>query len=107
MGPKSRYLGPEVPEKTFVWQDPIPAANYQQIEAADIAALKEDIKNSGLSIGQMVSTAWASASTYRNTDKRGGANGGRIYGATKPVGGKPTRAIEGSSQQTRSHSRSF
>ncbi len=79
MGPKSRYLGPEVPEKTFVWQDPIPGANYQQIEAADIAALKEDIKNSGLSIGQMVSTAWASASTYRNTDKRGGANGGRIY----------------------------
>ncbi len=78
MGPKSRYLGPEVPEKTFVWQDPIPAANYQQIEAADIAALKEDIKKSGLSIGQMVSTAWASASTYRNTDKRGGANGGRI-----------------------------
>ncbi len=79
MGPKSRYLGPEVPEKTFVWQDPIPAANYQQIEAADIDALKEDIKKSGLSIGQMVSTAWASASTYRNTDKRGGANGGRIY----------------------------
>ena len=78
MGPKLRYLGPEVPEKTFVWQDPIPAANYQQIEAADIAALKEDIKKSGLSIGQMVSTAWASASTYRNTDKRGGANGGRI-----------------------------
>ena len=78
MGPKSRYLGPEVPGKTFVWQDPIPAANYQQIEAADIAALKEDIKKSGLSIGQMVSTAWASASTFRNTDKRGGANGGRI-----------------------------
>ena len=57
---------------------PYSAANYQQIEAADIDALKEDIKNSGLSIGQMVSTAWASASTYRNTDKRGGANGGRI-----------------------------
>ncbi len=78
MGPKSRYLGPEVPEEDFIWQDPLPAAGYEQINADDIALLKEKILASGLSISQMVSTAWASASTFRGSDKRGGANGARI-----------------------------
>lgn len=78
MGPKVRYLGPDVPGEDLVWQDPIPKADYAIIESRDIAQLKEKIANSGLSIPQMVATAWASASTYRGSDHRGGANGGRI-----------------------------
>jgi len=77
MGPISRYLGPEVPKEELIWQDPIPAVNYT-LSDADIASLKKMILDSGLSVSQLVSTAWASASTYRDSDKRGGANGGRI-----------------------------
>jgi catalase-peroxidase len=78
MGPIQRYLGSEVPKVELIWQDPIPVASYKQIDASDIATLKSKIDNSGLSISEMVSTAWASASTYRGSDKRGGANGGRV-----------------------------
>ncbi len=78
MGPKSRYLGPEVPEEDLIWQDPIPAVDYQLIDAADTTALKAKILDSGLTVSQIVSTAWASASTFRGSDKRGGANGARI-----------------------------
>ncbi|KUN16711.1 hydroperoxidase [Streptomyces antibioticus] len=78
MGPKSLYLGPEVPEETLLWQDPLPAAEGEPIDAADVAALKAKLLDSGLTVSQLVSTAWASASTYRNSDKRGGANGARI-----------------------------
>ncbi|MFZ5858639.1 MAG: catalase/peroxidase HPI [Chloroflexota bacterium] len=78
MGPKSRYLGPEVPKEDLIWQDPLPAVNHKLIGAKDIAALKKEILASGLSIPELVSTAWASASTFRGSDKRGGANGARI-----------------------------
>ncbi|MGW1749290.1 catalase/peroxidase HPI [Streptomyces sp. NPDC002092] len=78
MGPKSLYLGPEVPAETLLWQDPLPEAEGEPIDAADVAALKAKLLDSGLSVAQLVSTAWASASTYRNSDKRGGANGARI-----------------------------
>jgi catalase-peroxidase len=78
MGPKVRYLGAEVPAEELIWQDPIPAATSKTIDAEDIAALKTDIAATGLSVSQLVSTAWASASTFRNSDKRGGANGARI-----------------------------
>jgi len=78
MGPKVRYLGPEVPKEDLIWQDPIPAVNHKLIGAKDIAALKNKILASGLSISELVSTAWASASTFRGSDKRGGANGARI-----------------------------
>ncbi len=78
MGPRSRYLGPEVPAEDLIWQDPIPAVDHELIDDADIAALKSRILASGLSISQLVSTAWASASTFRGSDKRGGANGARI-----------------------------
>ncbi|WP_428311096.1 catalase/peroxidase HPI [Hydrocarboniphaga sp.] len=78
MGPRVRYLGPEVPSEELIWQDPIPAVNHPLIAAADIAALKQQIAASGLSVSQLVSTAWASASTFRGSDKRGGANGARI-----------------------------
>jgi catalase-peroxidase len=78
MGPKVRYLGSEVPKEDLVWQDPIPKLNHPVIDARDIAALKASLLSSGLSISELVSTAWASASTYRNSDKRGGANGARI-----------------------------
>jgi catalase-peroxidase len=78
MGPRSRYLGPEVPTEELVWQDPVPAVDHALIDAADIAELKAKILASGLSIPQLVSTAWASASTFRGSDKRGGANGARI-----------------------------
>ena len=78
MGPKVRYLGPEVPAEELIWQDPIPAAAHPLIDATDIAALKAKILASGLSIAGLVSTAWASASTFRGSDKRGGANGARI-----------------------------
>jgi len=78
MGPRARYLGPEVPAEELIWQDPIPAVNHKLIGDKDIAALKRKILASGLSVSQLVSTAWASASTFRGSDKRGGANGARI-----------------------------
>jgi catalase-peroxidase len=78
MGPRSRYLGPEVPAEELIWQDPIPAVDHQLIDAKDIASLKTKILASGLSVSELVSTAWASASTFRGSDKRGGANGARI-----------------------------
>lgn len=78
MGPKALYLGSEVPQEDFIWQDPIPVRDHELINAADIAQLKAEILNTGLSVAELVSTAWASASTFRGSDKRGGANGGRI-----------------------------
>jgi catalase-peroxidase len=78
MGPRSRYLGPEVPAEELIWQDPVPAVDHKLIDAKDIADLKRKILASGLSVSQLVSTAWASASTFRGSDKRGGANGARI-----------------------------
>lgn len=78
MGPVALYLGAEIPSEVQVWQDPIPAVTHELINAADIAILKEQLLNAGLSVSQLVSTAWASASTFRGSDKRGGANGGRI-----------------------------
>lgn len=78
MGPKERYLGPEVPSETLIWQDPVPAVNFKVIDPADVTTLKGHLKQSGLSVSEMVSTAWASASTFRGSDMRGGANGARI-----------------------------
>ena len=78
MGPRVRYLGPEVPVEELIWQDPIPAVDHELIDAQDIAALKAQILAAGLTVSQLVSTAWASASTFRGSDKRGGANGARI-----------------------------
>ncbi|MGD0036461.1 MAG: catalase/peroxidase HPI [Bacteroidota bacterium] len=78
MGPRSRYLGSEVPKEELIWQDPIPKVNHKLIDAKDIASLKRKILSSGLSVSELVSTAWASASTFRGSDKRGGANGARI-----------------------------
>jgi catalase-peroxidase len=78
MGPRARYLGPEVPAEQLLWQDPIPAVNHRLIDAKDVASLKRKILASGLSVSELVSTAWASASTFRGSDKRGGANGARI-----------------------------
>ena len=78
MGPRTRYLGPEVPDEELIWQDPIPAINHDLIDDEDITTLKGEIMASGLSISELVSTAWASASTFRGSDKRGGANGARI-----------------------------
>ena len=78
MGPKTTYLGPEIPAEDFIWQDPIPALDHDLVNAADIAALKKVILNAGLSSSELVSTAWASASTFRVSDRRGGANGARI-----------------------------
>jgi catalase-peroxidase len=78
MGPRARYLGPEVPAEDLIWQDPVPAVDHELVNAADIAALKEAILASGLTIPELVRTAWASASTFRGTDLRGGANGARV-----------------------------
>jgi len=78
MGPRARYLGSEVPEEELVWQDPVPAVDHKLVDAKDIAALKGKVLASGLSVSQLVSTAWASASTFRGSDMRGGANGARI-----------------------------
>ena len=78
MGPLSRYLGPDVPQEVFTWQDPLPAVNHELIDANDIDALKSQISGLGFSVSELVSTAWASASTFRGSDKRGGANGARI-----------------------------
>jgi catalase-peroxidase len=78
MGPIARYLGPLVPKETLIWQDPVPAVDHPLVDEKDIAALKAKILASGLTVPQLVSTAWASASTFRRSDKRGGANGARI-----------------------------
>ncbi|MER6622498.1 catalase/peroxidase HPI [Streptomyces sp. NPDC000931] len=78
MGPKSLYLGPEVPSETLLWQDPLPERTHDLIDAADVAALKEQVLASGLPVSELVSTAWASASSFRGSDKRGGANGARV-----------------------------
>ncbi len=78
MGPRSRYLGPEVPDEELIWQDPVPEVDHELIDDQDIAALKSRVLSAGLSVSQLVSTAWASASTFRGSDKRGGANGARI-----------------------------
>ncbi|MCC7374588.1 MAG: catalase/peroxidase HPI [Verrucomicrobiales bacterium] len=78
MGPRSRYLGPEVPSEELIWQDPVPAVNHPLIDAGDVASLKAKVLASGLSVSELVATAWASASTFRGSDKRGGANGARL-----------------------------
>jgi len=78
MGPRARYLGPEVPKEDLIWQDPVPAVNHKLVDAKDVALLKRKVLASGLSVSDLVSTAWASASTFRGSDKRGGANGARI-----------------------------
>ncbi|MFF0869703.1 catalase/peroxidase HPI [Nonomuraea sp. NPDC003560] len=78
MGPRARYLGPEVPAETLLWQDPLPEVTHELVDAADVAALKEQILATGLSVSELVSTAWASASSFRGSDKRGGADGARI-----------------------------
>src|SRR5215470_349140 len=78
MGPRARYLGPEVPKEELIWQDPIPAVNHKLAGDAEIEALKKKILSSRLTVSELVRTAWASASSFRGTDKRGGANGARI-----------------------------
>ena len=103
MGPITRYLGPEVPKEPQLWQDPVPAVTHELIDAKDIASLKEKILSSGLSVSQLVSTAWASASSFRGTDKRGGASGARIRLAPQkdwavnnpPELAKALKALEG------------
>jgi catalase-peroxidase len=98
MGPRARYLGPEVPKEEFVWQDPIPAVDHPLIDAADIDFLKGKIQASGLQVSEMVSTAWAAASTFRGSDMRGGANGARIrsWRAYKARSTPRSRAASGS-----------
>jgi catalase-peroxidase len=78
MGPRARYLGPEVPKQELIWQDPVPAADYKTIDTKDVATLKAKVLASGLSVSELVGAAWASASTFRGSDKRGGANGARV-----------------------------
>ena len=103
MGPRARYLGPDVPAEELIWQDPIPAVNHPLIDASDIASLKSKILASGLSVSELVSTAWAAASTFRGSDKRGGANGARIrlapqkdWEANRPTQlAKVLKALEG------------
>ena len=91
MGPIARYLGPLVPKETLIWQDPIPAVDHPLIGEQDVAALKAKILASGLSVSQLVSAAWASASTFRGSDKRGGANGARIRLAPRRTGRSTSR----------------
>jgi catalase-peroxidase len=86
MGHKSLYLGSEVPAEDLVWQDPIPAVDHELVDENDIAGLKANIAASGLSVSELVSTAWASASTFRGSDKRGGANGARVRLAPQKTG---------------------
>lgn len=86
MGPRPRYLGPEVPQEELIWQDPIPAVDHPLIDEQDIAALKNAVLASGLPVSALVSTAWASASSFRGSDKRGGANGARIRLAPQKTG---------------------
>ena len=103
MGPRARYLGPEVPEEELIWQDPVPKVDHPLVDANDIAALKAKILGSGLSVAELVSTAWASAATFRGGDKRGGANGARIrlapqkdWAVNQPAQlGKVLKALEG------------
>jgi catalase-peroxidase len=83
MGPRSRYLGPEVPDEELIWQDPVPAVDHPLVDDKDIAALKAKVLDSGLGVSELVSTAWAAASSFRGSDKRGGANGARIRLAPK------------------------
>merc|ERR1712137_715916 len=78
MGPRSRWLGPEIPSETLIWEDPVPTVNHPLVDEKDIAALKKEILGSGIDGTKLISTAWASASTFRGGDKRGGANGARI-----------------------------
>jgi catalase-peroxidase len=93
LGPRSRYLGPEVPAEELIWQDPVPAVDHPLIDAQDIADLKARVLASGLSMSELVTTAWASASTFRGSDKRGGANGARIRLApAEGLGSQPARA---------------
>ena len=107
MGPRARYLGPEVPGEELLWQDPIPAVNHKLVDERDIAALKATILSSGLGVCELVSTAWASASTYRGSDKRGGTNGARIrlapqkdWAANEPAKlGKVLKTLEGLQQE--------
>jgi catalase-peroxidase len=109
MGPRARYLGPEVPKEELVWQDPLPKADYAMIEAGDIAGLKAAIRAAGLSRSELVRTAWASAVTFRDTDMRGGANGARIrlapqkdWGLNDPaVVAKVVTALEGVAAEAR------
>ena len=103
MGPRARYLGPLVPKETLIWQDPIPAVDRKPINDKDIAALKAKILASGLSVSQLVSTAWASASTFRGSDKRGGANGARIrLGPQKDWEVEPAGSAREGAQEARS-----
>jgi len=107
MGPRTRYLGPEVPAEELLWQDPIPAVNHKLVDGQDIAALKAKILGSGLAVSELVSTAWASASTFRGSDKRGGANGARIrlapqkdWAANEPAKlGRVLKTLEGIQQE--------
>ena len=107
MGPKSRYLGPEVPKEDLIWQDPIPAVNHPLVDDRDVSSLKAAILKTGLTVSELVSTAWASASTFRGSDKRGGANGGRIrlapqkdWAVNKPAQlAKVLNTLEGVQQQ--------
>ena len=91
MGPRARYLGPEVPAEELIWQDPIPKVNHPLVDDQDVAALKQKVQASGLSVSELVSTAWASASTFRGSDKRGGANGARIRLAPQKTGRSTSR----------------
>ena len=103
MGPIVRYLGPLVPKEELIWQDPIPTVNHPLIGEQDIAALKAKILASGLSVSQLVSTAWASASTFRGSDKRGGANGARIrLSAAEGLGRQSAGSVEDGSAEARS-----
>jgi catalase-peroxidase len=104
MGPRARYLGSEVPAEELLWQDPIPAVHHKLIDEKDMAALKAKVLASGLSVSQLVSTAWASASTFRGSDKRGGANGARIRLAPQKDWEEPARATREGAQDARGHS---
>ena len=98
-----RYLGPLVPKETLIWQDPIPAADHPPIGEQDVAALKAKILASGLTVSQLVSTAWASASTFRGSDKRGGANGARIrLQPAEGLGGQPAGPAQDRAAEARS-----
>ena len=104
MGPNVRYLGPHVPDEDLIWQDPIPAIDHELIADKDIAALKAKILASGLTVSQLVSTAWASASTFRGSDKRGGANGARIrLSPAEGLGGQPAGPAQDGAVEARSH----
>lgn len=104
MGPRARYLGPEVPKEDLIWQDPLPTINYKQIDSQDIENLKHKILATDLTVSELVSTAWASASTFRGSDKRGGANGARIRLAPQKIGKSINRI---NFQKFLKHSNSF